>query len=59
MVGSSSLLGPWFASFTFLINAVDIIQEGYERVSLCSALVYAYHHNVSAQVCTIQGYERA
>jgi hypothetical protein len=30
-VGSSSLLGSWWAGFKFLVNAVDVIQEGYEK----------------------------
>lgn len=33
-VGSSSWLGSWWAGIKYLKNAVDVIQEGYEKASL-------------------------
>ena len=33
-VGSSSWLGSWWAGLKSMTNAVDVIQEGYEKASL-------------------------
>ena len=41
-VGSSSWLGSWWAGLTYLTNATDILQEGYEKASLVLRTFHTY-----------------
>jgi hypothetical protein len=56
-VGSGGWLGSWLAGFKYLTNALDVVQEGYDKVSLvlCACLHVMFVHMVPAQASTIQG----
>jgi hypothetical protein len=39
-VGSGGWLGSWLAGFKYLTNALDVMQEGYDKVSL---VLWTFH----------------